>query len=321
MKRFGQEVFVTIESKDNVGILNAAGLRIDFEVKELSGFSRAKITIWNLNEETIGNLIGGNQDHYISLTTRLHGGSEFQLVDGFYISNSIDHKQLPDTITTLYCYSGLKKEVLEKQVSAVAPKGSLKEQLKALRIAAKFKGEFKTSTFPKGLLEYVPDRPSDMPMNGSVSQVLNALGKEYSFRSHTIGDDIYLMYMPDLTQVTLTDLDNRTAITLDTNNMRANPKLSPAQLQINSNLDGNIRPTAVVDISKLLTAEGNFDEVALQVAADFAQQSVSGYKKFQVIEVTHSGSNYTGTWNTQASCVAPKQGATAPIGGTSWFNQ
>ena len=319
MKRFGQEVFLTIESADGTPILNAAGLRIDFDVKQIQGFSRASVVIYNLNDETIGNLIGGNQDHYATLTTRLHGGNEFVLIDGFYISNSIDHKVLPDTITTLYMYSGLKKKYLEQQVSTSARTSSLDAQLKALKRATKFPGEFVLKSFPEGFEAFIPPRgPS--PMTGSMSEILEALGKENNFKFWTVGEDIQISYLPGLNQVPLTDLDTREFITLDTNNMRANPKLSPAQLQINSNLDGSIVPTAIVDITQLLTAEIGTDEVTLQIADNFAQTAVSGYKRFQVIEVTHKGSNYTGSWNTMADCIAPKRGATAPVG-SSWFKR
>jgi len=317
MKRFGQEVFLTIESADGTPILDAAGLRIDFDVKQIQGFSRASVIIYNLNDETIGNLIGGNQDHYATLTTRLHGGNEFVLMDGFYISNSIDHKVLPDTITTLYCYSGLKKKYLEQQVSTNSTKSSLDAQLKSLKVATGFPGQFILQSFPEDYTSFIPPRgPSSQ--NGSMSEILTALGKENSFKYFTIGEDIQINYLPDLDQVPLTDLDTREFITLDTNNMRANPKLSPAQLQVNSNLDGSIVPGAVVDITQLLTAEIGADETVLQVADNFAQTAVSGYKRFQVIEVTHKGSNYTGTWNTMADCIAPKRGATAPVG-KSWF--
>jgi hypothetical protein len=319
MKRFGQEVFLTIESADGTPILDAAGLRIDFDVKQIQGFSRASVVIYNLNDETIGNLIGGNQDHFATLTTRLHGGNEFILMDGFYISNSIDHKVLPDTITTLYLYSGVKKRYLENQVATTAKTSSLAAQLKTLKVAATFPGEFILKSFPADYDKFIPPRgPS--PMTGSMGEVLEQLGKENNFKSFTVGEDILIQYLPDLSQVPLTDLDTREFITLDTNNMRANPKLSPAQLQINSNLDGSIVPGAVVDITQLLTAEIGSDEQTLQIADNFAQTAVSGYKRFQVIEVTHKGSNYTGSWNTMADCIAPKRGATAPVG-RSWFKR
>ena len=319
MKRFGQEVFLTIESADGTPILDAAGLRIDFDVKQIQGFSRASVVIYNLNDETIGNLIGGNQDHYATLTTRLHGGNEFVLIDGFYISNSIDHKVLPDTITTLYMYSGLKKKYLEQQVATTARTSSLDAQLKAIKTATKFPGEFILKSFPKDFGTFIPPRGASS-MNGSMLEILELLGRENNFKFWTIGEDIQIVYLPDLDQVPLTDLETREFITLDTNNMRANPKLSPAQLQINSNLDGSIVPTAVVDITQLLTAEIGSPAETLQIADNFAQTAVSGYKRFQVIEVTHKGSNYTGTWNTMADCVAPKRGATSPVG-KSWFKR
>jgi len=320
MKRFGQEVMVTIQSKDGVGILDASGLRIDFDYRQLPEFSRAKITIYNLNAETIGNLIGGNQDHYITLSTRLHGSQEFNMVDGFYISNSMDHKKVPDTITSLYCYSGARRDFYEKPISAPVNSSSLRSRLQSLKEAVKWKGEFQDLVFPEGLMDAKSKRPGSQ-MNGTFTQILRELGKEYGFKWYTLGDDIIqLVYQPSLDQVKLTDLDDKPTIVLDTNNMRANPKLSPAQLQIISNLDGDIQPGAVIDITKLLTAEADSDDFVLQTANDYARDSVSGYSKFLVLESIHQGSNYTGSWTTTANCVSPQTGTRAPVGAT-WFQR
>jgi len=319
MKRFGQEVKLTIQSKDGVGILDASGLRIDFDYRQLPEFSRAKVTIYNLNSETIGNLIGGDQDHYLTLSTRLHGGQEFNMVDGFYISNSMDYKKVPDTITSLYCYSGARRDFFEKPVSAPVHSSSLTGQLQALKEAVKWKGEFKPLVFPEGLMDAKSKRPAS-PMNGTFNQILRGLANEYGFRWYVIEGDIHLVYKPSLSQVKLTDLDDKPVITLDTNNMRANPKLSPAQLQINSNLDGDIQPGAVLDVTKLLTAEANVDDFILETANNYARDSVSGYSKFLVLDTVHKGSNYTGDWNTLANCVSPQTGTRAPVGAT-WFQR
>jgi len=67
MKKFGQEVILKITDKNGRAILDATGLRVDFDVREVDGFSRASISIYNLNEESIANLIGGNADHYATV--------------------------------------------------------------------------------------------------------------------------------------------------------------------------------------------------------------------------------------------------------------
>jgi hypothetical protein len=319
MKRFGQEVFLTIENSDGTPILDAAGLRIDFDVRQQPGFNRASITIYNLNEETIGNLIGGNQDHYVTLRTTLHGQNEFILMDSYYISNVVDHKELPDTYTTIFCYSRLKKELLEVQVDTFARDGALNTQLKAIKSATDFEGGFRLKRFPEDYAAFIPPSKA-CSLSGSVSTIMDRLGKEHNFKWYcSETGDLVLSFMPDSKQIALTSLDTDQFITLDTNNMRSNPKLAPAQLQINSNLDGSIVPTAIVDITQLLTAQIGSDPLTLQVATDFAQQAISGYKRYSVVEVRHSGSNYTGEWNSRATCVSPKTGATMPVGNTTWF--
>jgi len=316
MKKFGQEVILKITDKNGRAILDATGLRVDFDVREVDGFSRASISIYNLNEESIANLIGGNADHYATVTTRLHGSQEFVVISNFFISNTITENKIPNVITTLYCYSK-GKEILEKQVNIEeVNQPKLENLITALLLDAGYQGRVRYQCFPSNQQEYIPPRPK-APLIGSVNQCLNDLKREHGFLSYTRPDEFLFVYTPNLAQVPLTELDNLQPVVLNTSNMRANPKLAPAQLQVVSNLDGNIEPGAVLDISQLLTAGTSQDEQTLQIAKDFARKSIAGYSRYQTLVVQHKGSNYTSEWQTQATAVAPLDGLAMPT--THWF--
>jgi len=315
-KKFGQEVILTIEDKNGRGVLDASNLRVDFDVRELDGFSRASITIYNLNEDTIANLIGGNNDHYATLTTRLHGSQEFKVIDTFFISNTISEKRIPNVITTLYCYNK-GKEVLETQVNVdKISEPTLEKLITSLMRSAKFGGEIAYQCFPNDQQNYKPPRPT-ASMHGSVWDCLEDLKMEHGFKSFTGNDSFLFVYTPDLAQVPLTNLDDLEKLVLQTETMRANPKLAPAQLQITSNLDGNIRPGAVLDISELITAGTSTDEQTLQLSPDFARRSIAGYNRYQTLVVQHKGSNYTSEWHTIASATAPTNGLAMST--SQWF--
>jgi hypothetical protein len=97
------------------------------------------------------------------------------------------------------------------------------------------------------------------------------------------------MYKPDLKDLLLTELaDQKPDIVLDVRNMRSNPKIGPAILSINSNLDGRIKPSSVLDISQLFTAGTSTDSEVLEVANNFLKNSVAGFTKYQALTVQPS---------------------------------
>ena len=322
MDKFGQEVIVSIRTSENVSILEATGLRVDFDVRQEPGFSRATVTIFNLNSETIGNLIGGNNDHYITLTTVLHGRQSFVLMDRFFISNAVDEKLVPNTITTLYCHDRNKKVLYENQVNTFVEKPTLTRQLDTIiKSNPEVTGQLTWLGFPKGLKDEVPLRPRTN-LNGSVSNLLDDLSREYNFEYYSSPDGgLTLVYKPTAEQVQagLTDFQDRDTVKLSTDNMRSNPKLGFAQIAIDSNLDGDIHPGALVDINNLLTAGVSVDEKTLQLTQNALSAAVAGIGLYQIIMVNHKGSNYTDEWNTLASGVAPTKGQSMNVGRATWF--
>ncbi len=321
IKRFGQRVELTIKGKDGEVVMESdvsqgygVGLRVDFDIHLIQGFGRGTIKLFNLSTEMIKEI--NNGERYITLRTQLHDVDDFVLVEDWYISNSLEEKKVPNSILTLYCFDKLRKNLLEKQVNIQIPKPSLENIIKLVVSSVGFsssKVQFKH--FPPNLIDHVPLKDVGI-WDGSVEACLQHHAKKYSYDYYANQDSLIIMHRPTADTVKLTDLyKNDAEIILDSNNMRANPKLSPAQLLVSSNLDGNISPTSILDISQLITVTTDADETALQVADDFLNKTTLGFTKYQTITVQHRGSNYTNVWETRVTGVAPGNGITMPLTG------
>ena len=313
---FGQEVLLTVtDSTGNKLVFDAAGLRIDFDVRILDGFSRGTFTLYNLQETTIKVLANG--DNYVTLKTRLHGSQEYTIANRFFISNVLEEKKLPNSITTLYCYDLMRKQYLEEQIDITVQNPTLRKQMDQICTAAGFTGNIAYKSFPANRENQQTSRTKS-PHQGTAQQCIRALQTAHRFKFYTDVDSGFTcLYLPNLAELPLTTLkDKPTDIVLDITNMRANPKIGPATLFVTSNLDGRIRPTAILDTSKLVTVGVDVDELTLQIADGFLRNTVAGFTKYQTLAVQHKGSNYTSEWKTIATATSPTEGKSMPT--LSW---
>ena len=116
------------------------------------------------------------------------------------------------------------------------------------------------------------------------------------------------MYYPDKGDIAKSTLDTKEPdIVLQTKAMKSNPLVGIASLSVNSNLDPRIKPTSVVDLSKLITISTGESEDTLELVDGYLK-SFSSYSKYQVFAVSHSGSNYTAEWNTNLTALSPTKG-------------
>lgn len=315
--KFGQYVRLKIESRANALVFETDDLRVDFDIRDVAGWVRAKIEIYNLATETIKKITNG--ENYATITTSLHGGEETILAKHLYISNTTNEFALPDEITKLFCYSSLKRTTLEKQITINVGQPSLANCMNSIKTAAGYDGEIIYKQFPDGYKDQIPDNPTSK-LEGSILSIIETLGKEYRFQQYADGNDIVLMYQVNPKNRSSTSLDEGEGdVILSTNNMRSNPKIGPSTISIHSNLDANIKPASVIDISNILTAGTSVSEGTLEVAAGIIKDSVAGYRKYQIYKIQHKGSNWTGDWSTNATGVAPTQGFTMSNNEGSWF--
>jgi hypothetical protein len=304
---------VTLEVHDSYrgGNLEFAtsGLRVDFDIRNIPGFSKGKVTIYNLNNSTITSLMSG--DRYITIKTRLHDGQEYTLMNRFLLNNAVDELKLPDRITTLYCFSSIRNRVLEKQVNLTIEKPSLERMVRQMLKNAEHSGPVDFKSFPSGSIENEGKRKT-RTLQGSVQQCFRRLEKEYGFNTYTDEGGIVLMYKPNLSNVKRTTLDSKTPdVELQTAAMRSNPKIGIGTAQIVSNLDPHILPSTVLDLSQLLTVGVDAPDEDLELIDNYLS-NFSSYSKYQAFAVQHKGSNYTAEWSTTVTALSPSEGTLMP---------
>jgi len=317
--RFGQYVRLTVESRDNTPVFETDSLRVDFDIRDIAGWQRAKIDIYNLSPETNKLLING--ENYVTITTSLHGGKEVILAKHLYVSNASNEFSLPNSITKLYCYSSLKRTHLEKQISIEVTQPSLKKCMDEIMHSVYYGKEVNViyKQFPDNYVEALPENPL-AKFEGSVISCVDLLGKQYRFQQFIDGTDLVIMYQVTPKNQSATSLEKEDGtVKLSTDNMRSNPKLGPSTIEIHSNLDARIKPAAVIDIANILTAGTTTPDKQLETAKNLLKNSVANFRKYQVYKVQHKGSNFTGEWSTHASGVAPTQGFTMSNNDYSWF--
>jgi len=240
MIKFGQYVRIEVVSKDKAEKFTSDSLRIDFDIRNVSEFVRAKIDIYNLTSETAGAIMNG--ENYVSIITSLHGGEEVTIASNLYISNAVNETKLPNNITSLFCFSSVKKSFLEFQLKDVQVKNaSLKNCIDAVVAKSKFEGNVLYRQFPEGWISKAPVKPV-AKLEGSVQSCLRILGNEYKYNYYIDGDNLVLMHKVEPENESATTLNkDEPDVKLSTDNMRSNPKLGPATISLESNLDYYIR--------------------------------------------------------------------------------
>ena len=317
IKKFGQYVLLQVHNESGELVFETDSLKIEFDVRHIKGWSRAKITLTNLAPDTIRKLGGTTGGNFVTVQTKLHDGDLTVVADKMYVSNTLEEIKVPDSVFSMYCYSKLRRAFLEKQVDVKISTPTLPTIIEECLIGANFTGPKEFKHFPPDILSFVNTRPSSR-RQGSLISILENLGEEYRFNTYTEGNKLVFMYKPDNKNVEDTDFyKNSGDIKLSTTNMRSNPKIGPATLSVVSNLDPRIKPSTVLDISELLTLGTDTPEETLQVAEDYLREKVSGFSKYQTLSVQHKGSNWTSTWITQIAATSPNPGTDMPT--VNWW--
>ena len=249
INRFGQYVKLTVKDRSNTLVLETDSLRVDFDIRNTNGWMRAKVSIFNLAPEVVRKLQGG--ENYVTLTTSLHGGEESVLMNELYVSNSIEEKKIPNSITYLYCYSKVRRASLEKQINIYVDKPSFSNVVKEILSEVDFKGQTFFRHFPEGYEHALPRQPKSK-QEGSAIKCLKILCAYYRAYLFVEGNDIIIMSKVHYTNREA--INRGTELKLNTDNMRSNPRIGPAVIDIQSNLDPRIKPSTILDISELLTA-------------------------------------------------------------------
>ena len=306
ISKFGQYVLFQAYTGGGDLVFETDSLRVDFDIRDIKGWSRAAFTLFNLTPSVVGKLSNG--EVYVTLSVSQHDSRLRVIADGMYVSNAIEETIVPESVLTLYTYSKMRKDYFDLQITEGVLKPSLRRVVDQVTKAAGFEGAIKCKHFPEGYLDYVPPTPKSN-QRGSLIDCLENLGDSHNFNVYTESNILTLMYKPDVKNLKSTSLyTDPSDVVLDTRNMRSNPKIGPSILSVVSNLDPNIKPAAVLDVSQLLTISTSTDIETLFVAEGYLREKVAGFTKYQTLSVQHKGSNWTGAWATQAMATSPTPG-------------
>ena len=299
--KFGQYVRIKIEGigadlEPSGTLLEDDQLRIDFDYIDAAGYGRSKITIYNLDTETIGAIQGGQC--YASIYTKLHDTNEELLIDRQFVSNVTSETQVPNILTSLFCLDKVYRKYMQVPIEVDVEQASIRNCVKAILDAGGFKGTIEYKLFPDVELDYVPDSPEQF--DGLLRTELYRYATYKKFSINIKGDRVICMRKPDHKSIPQSSISERTKddIVLDVRNLRANPKLGSGKLLVDSNLDPRIRPSSVLDVTKLVTANVNEDAESLQTTQGYVEANISGFPRYAVFTAHHTGSNKTGEWNT-----------------------
>jgi len=321
ISKFGQYVLLKVHEMDGKvhgkTLFETDSLKIDFDIRSIKGWERAKITLTNLSPKII-NKISYAQDAYVTVYTSLHGSPKVAVINSLYISNSLEEINVPESIFTMYCYSKLRKLYLEKNIDVITRQPNLKKIIKQCLTAAKFDGISEFKHFPDDIISHASYRRVSREQ-GTLGSVLERLGEEYGFNIYTESSTFVFVYKANFANVKNTDFYNAAGtVKLSTDNMRSNPKLGKGQISVVSNLDTNIKPSAILDITNLLTIGVDSHQSVLEQAKDFIAEKIGGNSLYLVSQVQHKGSNWDSTWMTQTVAYPPTQGITMAVGGKWW---
>lgn len=318
VEKFGQYILLEVSTENDKVLFSIDSLRIDFDIRNIPGYSVAKFTIFNLSPEVIKTLSG--DELFVTISVRTNDGKLTRISPPMYISNAFEELNVPNSEFSMYCYSKLRYKFLSQQVNLTIKRPSLRNIVTQIIRSTKFEGEIEFKSFPDkvNFLNYVPPGPSSY-QKGSLLRCLRRLGykSRYNFNTYTGADKITLIYRPEDKNSNLTNLENEEGLVLSTDDMRGNPKIGPATLSVMSNLNSIIEPGTVLDITRILTAGTLGEDVTLKVAKDYIS-AISGYTNYQTLSVQHKGSNWSDDWQTQAVAHSPKRGGDRmPI--VSWW--
>ncbi len=317
IKKFGQYVLLQVHGEGGELVFETDSLKIDFDIRNIQGWSRGKIDLTNLSPDTIRKISDADNDNYVTVKTALHDSELRTVADRMYVSNALEEVKVPESIFSIYCYSKVRKDYLEKQIDEKVMAPSLRNTINTVVNASGFDGKIEYKHFPPEVLDHIPAKDHTR-QQGSLISILQVLGTQYRFNVYTEGVKLIIMYKPEHANVQDTDLYTGTGdVKLSTTNMRSNPKIGPATLSVVSNLDPLIKPASVLDISELLTLGTDTSEETLQVAEKYLKEKVSGFSKYQALSVQHKGSNWTGDWFTQVAATSPTPGTNMPT--TNWW--
>jgi len=262
LDKFGTYVELIVKDKAKTVIFNSVSkpktdadkgspyldkLRVDFDMRLVPRHGRLKVEVYNLSNETITSLVEG-EDLTMEIWVGLHGKLPVILGHSMYVSNVLSAIKVPNTVTSLFGFTELKKTLLEVQMSdaGAIKKGATFEQAvtNMVKLAVQ-KGEVKSanvrfSLVPPTMLSR--KLAKKRTLTGSLEDMLDAITKEHGCSYYTDETGVVIVYIANTPySEESAPLENSVGqIVIDPSNLRSNPKVSLGSMTLDINLEPSI---------------------------------------------------------------------------------
>ena len=148
ISKFGQYVKLTIKDVKDAVLFESDSFRVDFDIRNMYGWERAKVSIFNVDSEMVGVLLKNGK--YLTIDIALHDGEKVRIANGLYISNVLNEISVPDSVLNFYCFSELKERVLDEQVDTYINTPSLRDTIDGITKIGGYRADVNYKLFPRG---------------------------------------------------------------------------------------------------------------------------------------------------------------------------
>jgi hypothetical protein len=155
-------------------------------------------------------------------------------------------------------------------------------------------------------------------IEGTLVQILRRFCTRYKLIFFSEGNDIVISYLPTHRSIAKSGYAQSAAnpsnsFTIPLHQIRNNPVVTPAKIAMVVNLDVSITTGKIIDTSKVVEegiAKIGTNKEVLQVGTDFISDAIKqNYPYYNVLRVTHSGSNFTSSWQTSFDAFSARDNA------------
>jgi hypothetical protein len=300
-----RKIVLEVKAKDQTIQLITLN-RIDFILQSQIGWNadELKIDVYNLSPEFVQSLYTIKDKTFI-LSAGYEDGKMDVLMEGF-ITNTWGRKELPNHVTTMWCiprsaYVPIKPLLLtgtfvgytnKEIIEAIVSKG----------------GFIPNSTVYIGMnKDVLSEVRNTYTIEGTMSSELIRLGRQLGFNYQLT--DSYVKIISDVNSRTVVDQiasGEAKVHTVEPWMIKGTPQLTVASTNIKLNLDGAIKAGDILDYTFLMEiGDGGTQEYNVFGIGDesilIRDPKAFGYmiyERYQIRYVSHTGSNYTNTWET-----------------------
>ncbi len=288
--------------------------RIDFAmVSALGNYAdELRIDIYNLDSGIVGKL-AQLEDKEFTLYAGYEDAEALEIVMIGHIVNVWGRKQLPHHITTLWCVPLSAARNSKKAIPETYGEKTLEQLIDALVVKAGYpSGSTTYAGFNKEGDERLETKIPTTTTTGTMLQELDILGEEYNFRFQCANSFVKIISntISNLTvELMNEDVKGVKIHKIRAEDIKGTPELKVAFTDITVNLNATINCGDVLDYTLLGVSTSNFESifgVQSENKVLYRGETMLNHivrDKYQIVSLTHTGSNYAPVWDTTISAT------------------